>query len=304
MPHVTGWVAGGGSGSWCQSAKLRSGDPRGPWAWVRSAVCVLAGVCISLQAPLSQEAWPGLCPKSSLSSSPSNTVATAQPGLGEPEELVLPNTWAGGRALGRPLDSQHSPMPLLAPGAAHPPDRRPKPWPPCPTEPRPSLLSGSAGAEAGRDLTGLQHRGRAARAWPGAQGGPLLPNFFPGSGRQAPPLHAFPGILRAAAGSPRPRPGPHCDTLEPDGRSPGHRDPQACQQQRQGTPRPPLGEVEVSQRAFLGGIPEPLQLVLQPTPWLPPPTSWRGLPATPPALSWAQRWPPFPYSPALSPICP
>lgn len=242
-----------------------------------SAVCVVAGVCISLQAPLSQEARLGLCPKSSLSSSPSNTVATAQPGLGETEELVLLNTWAGGRALGRPLDSQHSPAPLPAPGAAHHPDRRPRPWPPCPTEPRPSLLSGSAGVEAGGDLTGLQHRGRAARAWPGAQGGPLLPNFFPDSVRQAPPLHVFPGILRAAAGSPRPRPGPHCDMLEPerepDGRSLGHRDSQACQQQWQGTPRPPLGEVEVSQRAFLGGIPEPLQLVLQPTPWLPPPAS-------------------------------
>lgn len=55
VTDVTGWVTRGGSGSQHQNAKLRSGDMRGPWAWVCSVVCMLAGVCVSLSKPPSPQ---------------------------------------------------------------------------------------------------------------------------------------------------------------------------------------------------------------------------------------------------------
>lgn len=123
--------------------------PVGPWG----PVCVLPCMCMcvspSLMLPMAGLTWP--LPQIPTVTSPSNTAGAAQPEPGEPEELVQPNTWAGGSVPGSTPDTQHSLT--LSPACATSccPDRRgPGPRPPGLVEPRSSLLSRSSG-----DLTSL-----------------------------------------------------------------------------------------------------------------------------------------------------
>ena len=62
------------------------------------------------------------------------------PGWGSQKSWSCQTPEQAGEPRGRPLDSQRFPAPLLVPQAAHHLDKRPRPWPPCPGEPRPTLL--------------------------------------------------------------------------------------------------------------------------------------------------------------------
>lgn len=177
-------------------------------------------------------------------------MATAQPGLGEPEELVLPNTWAGGRAPGPSPGQSAFPRALAGSSSCPPPGQEAEAL--APVSRRASILS--PGADVGGDLTSLLHRGGAARTCRVPRAGPCSLTSSLALVRQAPRLQAFPGTLGAAAGSPRPRPGPHCDTPEPRGSqmggAQGHRGPWSLAAAE-------LGDTQASPWGG-GGIPESL----------------------------------------------
>lgn len=146
--------------------------------------CVHAGrgVCISLQAPLS----PGGLTRP-LSQIPTVILTQQHSGhcpawAGGARRAGPAKYLSSGRARGPSPGQSAFPHALAGSSSCPPPGQETEALAPVSCR----ALTLSPGTEAGGDLTSLLHRGGAARTWPGAQGGPLLPNFLPGSGQAGP----------------------------------------------------------------------------------------------------------------------